>query len=472
MTELIQKVEKKTLNEFLSLSDIPEVTMTYHELMGFIFGIAITPKIVQPADLISTIFGYDLFESSRKLAEKNMMGTLVNVIEKHSKAFWKSSLAIPFEIDTMQEEEFEKVVGWSSGLEEALALYPECWEEDASLTDEEAEHLINSLIVIEGIVYPEDAQDMFDHIPKADLLEIGVDPSLHDLEKIAQVQFFMLQALELSVETLIKHGFKQDKIRKKGTGWSSQPFEKMQQRIDIEAMCPCDSTKRLGECCGISQSREKKKGELIKVNFPKHGRIKKVKNPLKKSPWGSYVLEITLAGIEPEIRRVLEVPAGYTLEALHTIIQLSFGWERRAMHKFDIGVRSYGPQLADDYDDDMLLDESRFTLADFERDFLQGVVYSYDYESNWQHVIMLKKVISQEHSSPYPVVIEGAMACPPEDVGGAEEYARLLRYLAGGDFDGIRDEFPGIDPEGFDPEYFLPEEANSLLVKIFASEEK
>lgn len=472
MKPLVTSKEEKNLKSFLALSEMPEITLTYYELRGYIYGIAITPEVIQPSEWVPVIFGDDMPEHKNEDQAREMMGTLFSVLNKHIAAFQEDSLYLPFDLSTLDDNEFGKVVEWTSGFDEALSLRPECWEEQEGLSDEELEHLTNSLIVLEGIIYPEDAVDMFDHLPKGDLVDIGVPPSLSEVDKVLHVQFFLLQALELSVETITQHGAKLEQRRKEKILSSATPFEKSSSNIERNADCPCGSGKKFKQCCSLPPQEKKKKGELIKVNFPQHGKKKK-QSVARKSPWSNYQLEVTLAGVDPEVRRVVQVPSNFSLADLHTTIQLAMGWQDRHMHQFQIGARFYGPQLADDYAENALLDETRFSLVDFESKLLQGVIYTYDFGDDWQHVILLTKVIPEGESLNYPVLLGGERACPPEDIGGVPLYQALLDYLENPDFDEeLTEIFKESGLEDFDPDYFSSEEVNRLLTKVYGGKKQ
>lgn len=62
----------------------------------------------------------------------------------------------------------------------------------------------------------------------------------------------------------------------------------------------------------------------------------------------------------------------------------------------------------------------------------------------------------------YPVCLDGARACPPEDCGGIPGYERLLAALADPK-DPEHDELVGWAPDGFDPELFDLIAANRRL---------
>ncbi len=208
MKLLVTKKEEKALKKLLTLSSVPEVTLSYFELRGFLYGIAITPAVIQPPEWIPVIFSDENINHESEEQTRELMASMFTVLNKHIAAFQRGTLQMPFDMENIEEEEFEQIFEWTSGLEEALSLRPECWEEHDELSEEERDHLVNSLVVIEGIVYPEDAVDMFDHIPKKELLKMGVNMSGSDLNRVMQVQFFLLQALELSIKTIQNHAVK------------------------------------------------------------------------------------------------------------------------------------------------------------------------------------------------------------------------------------------------------------------------
>ena len=79
--------------------------------------------------------------------------------------------------------------------------------------------------------------------------------------------------------------------------------------------------------------------------------------------------------------------------------------------------------------------------------------YTYDFGDNWQHEVLVEKVVSPEERMSFPVCIDGKRACPPEDVGGPWgyiEFAEAIRdpeHEQHAEFLEWRGEF---DPEAFD----------------------
>lgn len=467
MKSLISKKEETLFKKFLSLSSSPETTFSYDELRGYIYGIAITPEAISPKEWLPLIFGEDQLDLDLEEQIRQITGTLFSVLNKHIAAFQDDSLFMPFDMSNIKESDVEKIFEWTSGFEEALSLRPECWEEQQAFGEEEQEHLTNSLVVIEGIVYPEDAVDMFDHLSAEELATIGVDSSTDEISKILHIQLFMLQALELSVETIQTHAAALEKKRKKRIRSSAKPFDQFARFMGKNEKCPCGSGKSFAKCCGLDDKtpeKRGKKGKLIQVDFPRHGnRLPKKSVKTKNLEGSSYQLEIALAFTEPSIWRRIEVPSSLSLADLHSVIQIAMGWQDCHMHRFQVGMLFYGPQLADDYMDDAMRDESRFILKDLEKELLQGMVYTYDFGDNWEHVVILEKVNPKSEARAVPYILDGKGACPPEDIGGVPMYQEYLQYLAGSGDSELQELFDTPALQAFDPAHFDKQLHNQLL---------
>jgi hypothetical protein len=131
-----------------------------------------------------------------------------------------------------------------------------------------------------------------------------------------------------------------------------------------------------------------------------------------------YSLKISLSEIEPQIWRRFTVPAGITLDRLHDIIQIIMGWEDSHLHQFSIGKKRYteNPEFREDG-----LEEANYRLGDLVKQKNRVFGYLYDFGDRWEHEIVLE---NNRYSSPQSDIecLEGANACPPEDVGGVPGY--------------------------------------------------
>jgi yecA family protein len=469
--------EKKQLTRFLDLAPIPEITLCYYELLGFLYGIAITPDLIPPGEWVPVIFGEDMPEYESETQAQIMMQTLFSVLDRHITAFRDDSLVMPFDMENLAETDIEHIWDWTSGFEEALALRPECWEEDQQdLSELEQDHLMYSLIVIEGVVNPDEAMDMFETLPRHELEQLGVPLGGSESERAMQVQIYLLQALELAVKTVQKHGLRLETKRQARIRSSSVPFARRSSRAAKNEKCPCGSHKIYKDCCGRKPWRDnsglyevkskKGRGKLIRGEFPHHHG----EAPTKLADGSSgliYQLEVSLAYTEPQVMRRLRIPASMTLAELHMVIQLCMGWQNRHMHQFQVGEKFYGPLVADGYAETPMHDESHFRLRDIEKELLQGIVYIYDFGDNWEHVVLLEKVVPVGAGKPYPVLVEGSMACPPEDIGGVPGYQSLLDALA--ESQALDQTKPAHSPgvKDYDPAEVGKDAINALLQEVY-----
>jgi len=164
-----------------------------------------------------------------------------------------------------------------------------------------------------------------------------------------------------------------------------------------------------------------------------------------------FQLRVTLDDVTPPIWRRVLVPAGYTLDRVHRVIQRAMGWHDCHLHSFEIDGEQYGEP--DPGDELVLLDEMDFRLDDVAAVGSQ-LRYTYDFGDWWEHSVVVEDVRPADPHERYPQCLAGERACPPEEVGGPEGYAELLAALA--DPEHSRHlamwEWIGrpVDPEAFD----------------------
>mgnify|MGYP001574049254 CR=1 FL=1 len=115
------------------------------------------------------------------------------------------------------------------------------------------------------------------------------------------------------------------------------------------------------------------------------------------------------------------LPSDATFWELHIAIQDSFGWQDYHLHQFTVGqARDRDAQRIciphpDDqvfYNDPPPIDESRTKLSDYLSETQPKMTYVYDFGDNWEHVILLEKVLPFNKNDAYPQVIDGQRAGP------------------------------------------------------------
>ena len=134
------------------------------------------------------------------------------------------------------------------------------------------------------------------------------------------------------------------------------------------------------------------------------------------SPAGPILqLKMRLLGISPMIWRRVLVPASFTIQELHGVIQAAMGWEGLHLYEFRLRAVRYGsPELCTE-PADVTLESFRFRRH-------AKLTYIYDMGDWWEHEIRIEDRLEAEAGKRYPLCLSGQGACPPEDCGGPEGY--------------------------------------------------
>ena len=185
-----------------------------------------------------------------------------------------------------------------------------------------------------------------------------------------------------------------------------------------------------------------------------------------ESPTRILQLKITLDQISPPIWRRVLVPDSMTLSDLHSVIQSAMGWWDGHLHEFDVDGVHYG-EPGDEFGYP-IYDESTVYLAELGLGEKHRFRYAYDFGDDWQHTVLVEKILPVDDSLTYPICIKGKRACPPEDVGGTWGYAEFLAAIADPSHPEHDESIEWIG-EPFDPEEFDLDEINARLADSFGS---
>jgi hypothetical protein len=155
---------------------------------------------------------------------------------------------------------------------------------------------------------------------------------------------------------------------------------------------------------------------------------------MKKKYSRVYQFRITLEDIKPPVWRRIQVPETYTFWDLHVAIQDVMGWSDYHLHQFkvidpvtktrvDIGI----PDEQDSYYE--ILPGWKQKIPDYFTEENKKAGYTYDFGDNWNHTVLLEKILRPEKSVACPICIDGQRACPPEDCGGVGGYEEFLEII-------------------------------------------
>lgn len=184
--------------------------------------------------------------------------------------------------------------------------------------------------------------------------------------------------------------------------------------------------------------------------------------PPKRRTTAIYQLKVALRGAKPPIWRRLEVPANVSLARLHAIIQAAFGWEDSHLHVFNTPYGEFGtpdPELGHRSEKPVSLEQvapeagSRFR-------------YLYDFGDDWDHDILVEKIVDRDPAAKYPRCTGGKRAAPPDDCGGIWGYLALVDILGDPTHPEHRERLDWLgldDATEFDPVRFDVEATNRAL---------
>lgn len=150
-----------------------------------------------------------------------------------------------------------------------------------------------------------------------------------------------------------------------------------------------------------------------------------VKQPIE------YELTITLRGIEPRVWRKVLVPSHIKLDSLAYVLLRAMGWENEHLYQFVKGTTHYGlPQGRNPFGPVKEFDSRVFFAATLLPRKGSTAQLDYDFGDDWEHDIVVTGIRRYAHGeTPRIALIDGANACPPEDIGGIPGYLDLVEAM-------------------------------------------
>ncbi|WP_020062178.1 plasmid pRiA4b ORF-3 family protein [Bacillus sp. 123MFChir2] len=171
-----------------------------------------------------------------------------------------------------------------------------------------------------------------------------------------------------------------------------------------------------------------------------------------------YQFKVTLKGVRPPIWRRFLIDNQVTFEDLHIIIQVVMGWENYHLYNFD--TKDARVEISDDSfeffpSSKEIYDVEETQIGELITEEKQKCLYTYDFGDDWEHELVLEKILPIDEEMVVPTCLKGKRACPPEDCGGVYMYNEIQAALKGeGELDEETREWLGeFDSEEFDLEF-------------------
>jgi hypothetical protein len=176
----------------------------------------------------------------------------------------------------------------------------------------------------------------------------------------------------------------------------------------------------------------------------------------------TYQIKVSIAGSDPMIWRRLALSGDMTLDVLHRVIQVAFGWEDCHLHEFEAKGRRYADITYHPVEG--ASDEREATLAVLAPRKGSRLRYTYDFGDDWVHDIVVEATEPAE-GEPRVVCLVAERAGPPEDSGGIWGYLDLLEAVADPEHPEHEDRLEWLG-ETFDPAAVDRDAINTALARI------
>lgn len=173
----------------------------------------------------------------------------------------------------------------------------------------------------------------------------------------------------------------------------------------------------------------------------------------------TYQIQVVLKGSKPKIWRRLLIDSNILLVDLHRIIQTTMGWTNSHLHIFSDGIVEYSPK---EFEVENAKDSRIVRLDKILKEEKSKINYVYDFGDNWEHDLILEKILPPDNQSQIPKCIAGKRKCPPEDCGGIWGYSDMLEILKQPDHEEYESYIEWLGYI-FDPAYFDKDEINERL---------
>lgn len=148
-----------------------------------------------------------------------------------------------------------------------------------------------------------------------------------------------------------------------------------------------------------------------------------------------FQVRVELVGSTPPIWRGLDLAADVTVDVLHDILQVAFGWTDSHLHRFAPAQDPLGREFEgilmpfDIADGDAGVPETDLRLDQLLAVPGDTLLYTYDFGDDWDHLITLETVEPRADAAT-AVCVAGGRHGAAEDVGGVHGWEHLLELAA------------------------------------------
>lgn len=230
---------------------------------------------------------------------------------------------------------------------------------------------------------------------------------------------------EMILLLLYRTSWKEPVVRGRSLrSWKNYPFDLMDELGKEELIY----SSRRAKSVGLTEKGIKLAKELELKYLGEHNEVSRTSSERLKKP--IYQFKISLKRIEPLIWRRIQVPGEVTLHKLCMVFLETMGWNVSHLHELIIRGQRYCVP-GDDYEYSRgSIDERSANLNEVLFHENEKFTFDYDFGDGWEHEIVVEKIFPKKNHPAYPICLEGARACPPDDCGGTRGYQDFLEAIS------------------------------------------
>ena len=173
------------------------------------------------------------------------------------------------------------------------------------------------------------------------------------------------------------------------------------------------------------------KGQMDELTQLLNPSSRKSKNPAAPKQPQIYSFKITLENVRGPVWRKVQVNSASSFQELHKIIQILFDWQDDHLHEFRIqksnGICQKNVVIESDEEasspfDSLFFDDEQTYLSETEERLHDHFLvekdqarYTYDFGDDWQHKIVLEKILEPAEGTTYPICTAAKNDAPYED---------------------------------------------------------
>lgn len=200
--ELIAKTDELAVKQYLLRRESSPLDQEYYSIIGFLYGLAMTPEHPEDDDWLSSIVGED---AAREHTDP-VIESLDRIYKEYVVAFDQGRLGFPFNLSHMLENNgaMEPLINWVSGLTDAFYFRSSFWDSDAfsGLETDRRELLYHSMLMLEGIVDSAIVKEVFEKLPPEVLHQVYPTLDLSNDTVDRQITMICIMSCQEAVEAL------------------------------------------------------------------------------------------------------------------------------------------------------------------------------------------------------------------------------------------------------------------------------